>query len=141
VRRNASPVSGGWAPRARSLTSGERLQNKCLQLRDGTLLCPSSDEKSGRGLDSALGKVWTCAVDETRDGGVTWSHHGPIAMNGAGIIQVRCIAGWRARRVTLRARWVTLRARWVTLRARWVTLRARWVTLRARWVTLRALAG
>lgn len=62
-------------------------KNKCLQLRDGTLLCPSSDEKSGRGLDSALGKVWTCAVDETRDGGVTWSHHGPIAMNGAGIIQ------------------------------------------------------
>jgi len=68
-------------------------QNKPLLLCDGTLLCPSSVEgrRVGEGQQpgARLEKLWTAAVDATRDGGRTWSHHGPIAMDGVGIIQVR----------------------------------------------------
>jgi len=51
-------------------------KNKPLELADGTLLCPSSVEKPGRD------KEWSCYVEATRDGGLTWERRGPIELDG-----------------------------------------------------------
>lgn len=56
------------------------IKNKPILLKDGTLLCGSSIESW---------RAWTCWMDSTRDGGKTWSKHGPIAVPDEpyGIIQ------------------------------------------------------
>ena len=45
------------------------VKNKPIQLADGTLLCPSSDETGG---------PWTVHVESTKDGGKTWTKVGPL---------------------------------------------------------------
>jgi hypothetical protein len=78
------------APPADFASPAVAAQNNPLLLRDGTLLCPSSVEGRRVGQPGArLEELWTAAVDATRDGGRTWSHHGPIAMDGVAVIQVR----------------------------------------------------
>eukprot|EP00232_Nephroselmis_pyriformis_P010033 CAMPEP_0182902412 /NCGR_PEP_ID=MMETSP0034_2-20130328/30435_1 /TAXON_ID=156128 /ORGANISM="Nephroselmis pyriformis, Strain CCMP717" /LENGTH=395 /DNA_ID=CAMNT_0025037057 /DNA_START=351 /DNA_END=1534 /DNA_ORIENTATION=- len=52
-------------------------KNKPLQLEDGTLLAPTSDEK-GRHAN----KEWNCWVEESKDAGRTWTRHGPIELDG-----------------------------------------------------------
>ena len=53
-------------------------QNKPLQLKDGTLLCPASGKRTeGKEEDD-----WTCWVDESKDGGLTWTKYGPIELDG-----------------------------------------------------------
>lgn len=44
------------------------VKNKPIELADGTLLCPSSDESNG----------WTVHLEATRDGGKTWTKIGPL---------------------------------------------------------------
>jgi len=51
-------------------------KNKPLQLQDGTLLCPSSVEKPGKG------KEWSCWIEESKDNGHTWQKHGPVELAG-----------------------------------------------------------
>jgi predicted neuraminidase len=45
------------------------VKNKPIQLADGTLLCPSSDETGG---------PWTVHVEVTKDAGKTWTKIGPL---------------------------------------------------------------
>lgn len=52
------------------------IKNKPIELRDGTLLAPSSVEKGPRG------KEWEVYVESTSDGGVTWQRHGPVQLEG-----------------------------------------------------------
>lgn len=68
------------------------IKNKPISGRSGELICGSSSESY---------KAWTCWVEITRDGGSTWSKHGPIFVPGQqrGIIQP---ALWRARDGKLR---------------------------------------
>lgn len=51
-------------------------KNKPVELADGTLLAGTSDEG---GSD---GKYWTTWVEESKDGGRTWTRIGPIEMEG-----------------------------------------------------------
>lgn len=58
------------------------VKNKCIVLKDGTILAPASTEKG----------EWNCFVDRSADGGKTWnrSENVPIdrsKMQGTGIIQ------------------------------------------------------
>jgi hypothetical protein len=53
-------------------------------LEDGTLLCPASGKRTeGKEQDD-----WTCWVDESKDGGLTWTKYGPIELDGK-IAQVK----------------------------------------------------
>jgi len=51
-------------------------RSKPLELDDGTMLCPTSEEK---GLN---GKEWSCWVEESKDAGISWKRYGPIEMDG-----------------------------------------------------------
>eukprot|EP00740_Mantoniella_antarctica_P008279 CAMPEP_0181354174 /NCGR_PEP_ID=MMETSP1106-20121128/3221_1 /TAXON_ID=81844 /ORGANISM="Mantoniella antarctica, Strain SL-175" /LENGTH=393 /DNA_ID=CAMNT_0023466821 /DNA_START=479 /DNA_END=1660 /DNA_ORIENTATION=+ len=52
------------------------VKNKPVQLRDGTILCPSSVEKGHHG------KEWEVYIESTPDDGHTWYRHGPIQLEG-----------------------------------------------------------
>ncbi len=56
------------------------IKNKPIQLDDGTLVCGSSVESW---------RAWACWVELTKDGGRTWTKHGPIEVpnHPMGIIQ------------------------------------------------------
>ncbi len=47
------------------------VKNKPIQLKDGTIVCPSSDETDG---------LWTVHVENTSDLGKTWTKVGPSTM-------------------------------------------------------------
>ena len=49
-------------------------KNKAIQLKDGTILSPSSREEK-KGQDR---RFWTCMIEESRDNGKTWKQWGPI---------------------------------------------------------------
>lgn len=59
-----------WQNRAKLPNKGiGPVKNKPIELADGTLLCPSSDETGG---------PWTVHVEATKDSGKTWSKIGPL---------------------------------------------------------------
>lgn len=59
-----------WANRQKLPNKGiGPVKNKPIQMADGTLLCPSSDETGG---------PWTVHVEITKDAGKTWTKVGPI---------------------------------------------------------------
>ena len=58
-----------WQNRQRLPNGGiGPVKNKPMELADGTLLCPSSDESNG----------WTVHIELTSDGGKTWKKIGPL---------------------------------------------------------------
>lgn len=75
-----------WSPAA-ELVPGDYggrgpVKNKCIRLKDGALLAPSSIE----------GEYWDCFTDRSEDGGKTWENSPYVPLNhsglqGRGIIQ------------------------------------------------------
>lgn len=58
-----------WQDRQRLPNKGiGPVKNKPIELSDGTVICPSSDEANG----------WTVHCETTRDGGKTWTKIGPL---------------------------------------------------------------
>ena len=58
-----------WSNRRRLPDGGiGPVKNKAIELADGTVFCPSSDEADG----------WTVHVETTRDGGKHWTKIGPL---------------------------------------------------------------
>ncbi len=69
MRITSSDGGMTWSPPQR-LTDGilGPIKNKPVQLADGTILCPSSDEKGG----------WRVHLERTRDAGAVWQIIGPL---------------------------------------------------------------
>ena len=95
----AGPSPQTWSGRVAVSTDGGRswpdrsalppgiigpAKNKPLRLNDGRLLCPSS-------VESHL--AWGAWIEETDDLLGTWRKHGPIHLEGTGIIQPALVAG------------------------------------------------
>lgn len=58
-----------WQDRKRLPDGGiGPVKNKAIELADGTIVCPSSDEAKG----------WTVHLETTRDGGKSWTKIGPL---------------------------------------------------------------